>query len=172
MTGRTVVIGVGNVFRRDDGAGPAVVEALRDRVPGDTVLAVSDGEPGRMLDLWHGADTVVVVEAVRGRPARPGRLHTLSAAEAAAGGSASTHALGLGECFALAEALDRLPRELVVHAVEASDVGLGPGLSEPVRAALPELIDRAAVTVRKARERRLRERDAAGDAEGGRTATG
>ncbi|WP_073949140.1 hydrogenase maturation protease [Streptomyces kebangsaanensis] len=156
MTGRVVVIGVGNVFRRDDGAGPAVVEALRDRVPGGTVLAVSDGEPGRMLDLWHGSDTVVVVEAVRGRPARPGRLHTLSVAEAAANprSSASTHALGLGECFALAEALGRLPRELVVHAVEVSDVELGTGLSGPVRSALPELVDRAAATVRKAHLRR------------------
>src|ERR1043165_8817449 len=84
MTGRVVVIGVGNPFRRDDGVGPAVVEALRDHVPDGTVLAVSDGEPSRMLDLWHGADTVVVVEAVRTHPAWPGRLHTLSAAEAAA----------------------------------------------------------------------------------------
>jgi hydrogenase maturation protease len=154
MTGRIVVIGVGNPFRRDDGAGPAVVEALRHQVPDDTVLAVSDGEPSRMLDLWRGADTVVVVEAVRTRPARPGRLHTLSAVEAAAysTASASTHALGLGECLALAEALDRLPRKLVVHAVEASDVDLGTGLSKPVRSALPELIDRAAASVREARD--------------------
>ncbi|NUP33861.1 MAG: hydrogenase maturation protease, partial [Streptomycetaceae bacterium] len=28
----TIVIGVGNDLRRDDGAGPAVVEALRGRV--------------------------------------------------------------------------------------------------------------------------------------------
>jgi hydrogenase maturation protease len=152
MTGQVVVIGVGNPFRRDDGVGPAVVEALREKVPDGTVLAVSDGEPSRMLDLWHGADTVVVVEAVRTRPARPGRLHTLSAAEAAAhrAGPASTHALGLGECLALGKTLDRLPGELVVHAVEASDIDLGTGLSEPVRSALPELIDRVAASVRKA----------------------
>ncbi|MFH9350375.1 hydrogenase maturation protease [Kitasatospora sp. NPDC017646] len=155
MTGRVVVIGVGNPFRRDDGVGPAVVEALRRRVPDGTVLAVSDGEPSRMLDLWHGADTVVVVEAVRTHPARPGRLHTLSVAEAAAHATrpASTHALGLGECLALGEILDRLPRELVVHAVETSDIELGTGLSDPVRSALPELIDRVAASVRKAHGR-------------------
>ncbi|GAA2895629.1 hydrogenase maturation protease [Streptomyces mexicanus] len=156
MTGRVVVVGVGNAFRRDDGVGPAVVEALRDRVPDGTVLAVSDGEVGRMLDLWHGADTVVVVEAVRGRPARPGRLHTLSVAQAAAqaNASASTHALGLGECFALAEALDRLPQNLVVHAMEVADVELGTGLSEPVRSAMPELIDRTVATVTEAFDHR------------------
>ncbi len=153
MTGRIVVIGVGNPFRRDDGVGPAAVEALRDQVPDDTVLAVSDGEPGRMLDLWRDDDTVIVVEAVRMRPAHPGRLHTLPVdAVAYPSRSASTHALALGETFALAAALDRLPREVVVHVVEASDVGLGTGLSEPVRSAFPELIDRAAASVRNARD--------------------
>ncbi|MFE0512999.1 hydrogenase maturation protease [Streptomyces sp. NPDC058964] len=154
MTGRVVVIGVGNPLRGDDGAGPAVVEALRGRVPDDTVLAISDGEPGRMLELWRGADTAVVVEALRTRPPRPGALHTLTGTEAAgrARGTASTHALGLGECLALAEALDLLPRKVVVHAVEVVHVELGTGLSEPVRSALPELIERASASVRQARE--------------------
>ncbi|MEV7687529.1 hydrogenase maturation protease [Streptomyces bungoensis] len=152
MSSRVVVIGVGNPLRGDDGAGPAAVEALRGRVPEDTVLAVSDGEPARMLDLWRGADTVVVVEALRTRPARPGALHTLTPAEAAghAPGTASTHAIGLGECIALAEALDRLPPRLVVHAVEVADVGLGARLSEAVRSSLPELTERAAASVRQA----------------------
>ncbi|MGW2033879.1 hydrogenase maturation protease [Streptomyces spinosus] len=152
MTGRVVVIGVGNALRGDDGVGPAVVEALRSRVPDGTILTVSDGEPARMLDLWRGADAVVVVEALRAHPASPGELHTLTAGEAAArsGGTASTHALGLGECLALAEALDRLPPRLVVHAMEVADVQLGARLSEPVRSALPELVDRVAASVRQA----------------------
>ncbi|MGW7527993.1 hydrogenase maturation protease [Streptomyces sp. NPDC054783] len=155
MSGPVVVIGVGNPLRGDDGIGPAAVEALRGRVPDGTVLAVSDGEPARMLDLWRGADTVVVVEALRAGPARPGELHTLTAADAAAraAGTASTHALGLGECLALAEALDQLPRRLVLHAMEVADVELGADLSEAARSALPELIDRVAASVRQAHER-------------------
>jgi hydrogenase maturation protease len=152
MSGRVLVIGVGNPMRGDDGIGPAAVEALRGRVPQDTVLVVSDGEPARMLDLWRGADTVVVVEALRAQPARPGEVHTLTPVEAAghAPGTASTHAFGLGECLALAEALDQLPHSLVVHAVEVADVTLGAGLSEAVRSALPELTDRVAASVRQA----------------------
>ncbi|AEY94037.1 hydrogenase maturation protease [Streptomyces hygroscopicus subsp. jinggangensis 5008] len=157
MNGRVVVIGVGNPLRGDDGVGPATVEALRGRVPDDTVLTVSDGEPARMLDLWRGADTVFVVEALRTRPARPGELHTLTAADAAdaadrTAATASTHALGLGECLALAEALGQLPQRLVVHAMEVADVELGAPLSEAVRSALPELIDRVAASVRQAHE--------------------
>ncbi|WP_445529109.1 hydrogenase maturation protease [Streptomyces cyslabdanicus] len=122
MSGRVVVIGVGNPLRGDDGAGLAVVEALRDRVPDGTLLTVSDGEPARMLELWHGADTVVVVEALLARPVRPGTLHILTAADVAAraAGTASTHALGLEDCLALATALDRMPQRLVVHAVEVA----------------------------------------------------
>ncbi|GGV00202.1 hypothetical protein GCM10010260_40860 [Streptomyces filipinensis] len=152
MSRRVVVIGVGNPLRGDDGVGPAAVEALRARVPDGTVLAVSDGEPARMLDLWRGADTVVVVEALRTRPTRPGELHVLSAADAASwtAATASTHALGLGECLALAAALDQLPPRLVVHAMEVADVEVGEGLSGVVRSALPELIDRVAASVRQA----------------------
>ncbi|MEV5732755.1 hydrogenase maturation protease [Streptomyces sp. NPDC052292] len=154
MSGRVVVIGVGNPLRGDDGIGPAAVEALHGRVPDGTVLTVSDGEPARMLDLWRGADTVVLVEALRTSPARPGRLHTLTPSEAArhASGAASTHAFGLGECLALAQALDRLPPRLVVHAVEVAGVALGTGLSPAVRSALPELTERVAATVSRAHE--------------------
>lgn len=155
MTGRVVVIGVGNPYRRDDGAGPAVIEALRARVPAGTVLADSDGEPGRMLGLWRWQDAVVVVEVVHAHPGRPGRLHTLTAERAArcAARSASTHALGLGETFALAAALDRMPRELTVHAVEGGDFGLGRGFSTAVADALPELIRHVAKAIDEAHDR-------------------
>ncbi|MGR3938871.1 hydrogenase maturation protease [Streptomyces sp. BRA346] len=156
MTGRVVVIGVGNPFRRDDGAGPAVIEALRARAASaDTWLTDSDGEPGRMLGLWRPQDAVIVVEVVHAHPGQPGRLHSLTAEQAArcAARSASTHALGLGETFALAAALDRMPRELTVHAVEGGDFGLGRGLSTAVADALPALIRHVATAIEQAHER-------------------
>ncbi|MFD3921959.1 hydrogenase maturation protease [Streptomyces sp. NPDC058595] len=148
MTGRVVVIGVGNSFRRDDGAGPAVVEAVRFRVPDGTQLAASDGEPGRMISLWNRHDHVVIVEVVHARPSRPGRLHHVSAERVAglAGRRGSTHALGLAETVALATVLDRMPCSLVVHAVEGGDFTFGTGLSAPVAAALPRLIHRVTRT--------------------------
>lgn len=149
MTGRVVAIGVGNPFRRDDGAGPAVIEALRARAPAGTLLTLSDGEPGRMLGLWRPQDAVVVVEVVHAHPGTPGRLHTLTAERTAhlAARPGSTHAFGLGETFALAAALDRLPRELMVHAVEGTEFTLGRGLSAPVANALPGLIRQVAEAI-------------------------
>ncbi len=72
-----MVIGVGNEFRRDDGAGPAVLARLRGRVPGGVELLVSDGEPARLIEAWAGAALAVIVDAVRAEPAVPGRLHRL-----------------------------------------------------------------------------------------------
>jgi len=134
--GRVVVIGVGNEFRRDDGIGPAVVARLRDRAPATVELLVSDGEPARLIEAWSGADLAVVVDAVRSEPAVPGRLHrlVLDEADPAAPYPVSSHGLGLGEAVGLAQALGRMPGRLIVHAVEAADLGTGPGLSEPVAA--------------------------------------
>ena len=159
MTGRVVVIGVGNPFRRDDGAGPAVIETLRARVPDGTVLTNSEGEPGRMLGIWHRPDAVIVVETVHAHPGQPGRLHTLTAERAArlAARPTSTHGLGLGETFALAAALGRLPRSLSVHAVEGADFRLGCGLSPPVAGALPVLIRQVAGAIGHAHDRLRRD---------------
>ena len=54
--------------------------------------------------------------------------------------SVATHGLGVVEAVRLAVALDRLPRALVVLGVEAADVGVGPGLSPQVAAAIPALV--------------------------------
>ena len=56
--------------------------------------------------------------------------------------SVATHGLGVVEAVRLAAALDRLPRALVVLGVEAADVGVGPGLSPQVAAAIPALVER------------------------------
>ena len=70
-----VVIGVGNEFRRDDGAGPAVIGQLRDLVPSGVGLVITDGEPTRLIEAWTGAALAVVVDAVRAQPPHPGRVH-------------------------------------------------------------------------------------------------
>ena len=67
-----VVIGVGNEFRRDDGAGPAVVRKLRDLVPSGVGLVITDGEPTRLLEAWTGAALAVVADAVRVSGPEPG----------------------------------------------------------------------------------------------------
>lgn len=137
-----VVIGVGNEFRRDDGVGPALIARLADAAPPGTTCVISDGEPTGLIEAWDGADLVVVVDAVVCEPPQPGRIHRTTAdSPLLAAHSASTHGLGVPEAVRLAEVLGRAPKQLVVFAVEAAEIGHGHELSEQVERALPELLE-------------------------------
>lgn len=141
-------VGVGNVFRRDDGAGPAVIEALRGHPSPGVTLAVTDGEPARLIELWTGADLAVVVDAVRADPPEPGRIHEFhDSAGDHAGEGVSGHSLGLGSAVELARTLDRMPAHLHVYAIEGTDFSLGAGLTPTVGRAVAELATRLAANV-------------------------
>ena len=135
---RVVVIGIGNEFRRDDGAGPAVVRAASRLLPETVEVIELDGEPARLMEAWTGADVAYVVDAARAG-ATPGSVHRFDAtcaglpAWAARGG---THALGVGAAVDLARALDRLPPRLVVYGVEGARFDEGDGLTPEVQAAV------------------------------------
>ena len=133
-----VVIGVGNEFRRDDGAGPAVVGRLRDLGPSGVELVITDGEPTRLIEAWTGAALAVVVDAVRASPPHPGRAHrfVVDRPGVGAGRAASSHGFGFDDTIALAVALDRMPGRLIVHAIEAADLTQGTGLTPAVAAAV------------------------------------
>ncbi len=139
MSARVVVIGVGNRYRRDDGFGPTVIDAIAAELPPDVVVHESDGEPTRLLDMWDGADLAVVVETVR-QGAEPGTIADIDATTgldaAADGGAGGTHSLGIADAIALARALERTPRRLRVIGVEPADLGQGAGLSDAVTRSL------------------------------------
>ncbi len=136
-----MVIGIGNEFRRDDGAGPAVVGRLRDLVPSGARLVITDGEPARLIEAWTGAALAIVVDAVRvsgPEPVHPGRVRRFVVDRPGPGAArpASSHGFGLDDAIGLALALDRMPGCLIVHAIEAADLTQGTGLSQPVAAAV------------------------------------
>jgi hydrogenase maturation protease len=141
--GRVVVIGVGNEFRRDDGIGPEVVSRLRGRTTEGVELLVSDGEPTRMIEAWAGAALAVVVDAVLNDRPSPGRRHrfVVDRTGLPSPRPVSSHGLGPPDAVALARALGRMPERLIVHAVEAADVGLGLGLTPAVAAVVEALTD-------------------------------
>jgi hydrogenase maturation protease len=168
--GASVVIGVGNPFRRDDGIGPAVAAGIaRQHLPGVRVV-ISDGEPSGLIEAWSGAGLAVIVDALHGWPgpgrpgaAAPGRVHRVTAAELETGGHAgSSHGLGLPDAFRLARALGRQPGRAVILAVEAADVRAGPGLSPAVAAALPDVVAAVAAELRGAMVRPAAAGQAAG----------
>ncbi|EID18010.1 hydrogenase maturation protease [Mycobacterium xenopi RIVM700367] len=136
-----VIIGLGNSFRRDDGVGIAVSTRIAEHaVPGVRVVTGA-GEPTVIVDAWKCAARAVVVDAAIGNDVTPGRIRRWSAHDLEVSPTVSSHALGLAQTWALGEALDQLPAELMVFTVDAADTGHGVGLTPAVAAAVPKLVD-------------------------------
>lgn len=136
---RPLLIGVGNAWRGDDGAGLAV--ARRARELGAPRVLAYEGDAVALLEAWAGAGHAVIVDAAAsGAPA--GTLHTFDARAAPLPVTllrSSTHAFGVADAVELARALDRLPERLDVYAIEGGDFALAAGLTPPVAAAVEAL---------------------------------
>jgi hydrogenase maturation protease len=143
---KTLVIGVGNAFRGDDGIGLVVAQQLRALAPDGVAILEQSGEGTTLLEAWGDAAQVIVVDAVSSGSA-PGTIHRFEATGQplpALFSGGSTHAFGLAEAIELARSLDRLPAELVVYGVEGRVFELGTGLSPEVEAAAGILIKQIA----------------------------
>jgi hydrogenase maturation protease len=140
------VIGVGNPYHGDDGAGPEVAKRVRVRAPGWVEVVEHDGEPAGLLDLWEGANLAVVVDAVRSSAMSPGRLHRVEidahAGDLPARPAVSSHATGPGDAVELARALDRLPERLVLYGIEGTNFSPGLGCSSELEASITAVVDR------------------------------
>jgi hydrogenase maturation protease len=144
MTTSTVIVGIGNEFRGDDGAGLATARRLRGALSRDIRVLVKDGDLVSLLDDWQGADAVVVVDATSSG-SEPGTIRRYDAHERplpSAFSRSSTHTFGVAETVELARVLGLLPARVVVFGIEGRDFTPGAGLSRDVDAAVDEVVRR------------------------------
>ena len=147
---RRLIIGVGNPDRGDDGAGHAVVRALRDLpLPGVDLKTVC-GEATKLIEAWSGADEVVVIDASHSgtEPGARRRFDARAGDLPAALERASTHGFGVAEAVALARNLDRLPRHLEICTIEGENFEFGATLTAAVAVAAQSLAEQLADCVR------------------------
>jgi hydrogenase maturation protease len=144
---QTLIVGAGNAFRRDDGAGLATAMRLRGTlatVPGDIRVLAKEGDLASLLDDWEGAAAVVVIDATESGT-EPGTIRRYEVHEQplpAVFSRRSTHSFGVAEAVELARALGRLPARVVVFGIEGRDFAPGEGLSPAVDAAVNDVVRR------------------------------
>ncbi|MDH7576674.1 MAG: hydrogenase maturation protease [Bacillota bacterium] len=140
-----LVIGCGNRYASDDAVGLHVARSLKEcQLPGE-VRVIEAGTPGlNLLDLWEGADRVLIVDAVRsGAP--PGTVHCFDASllpprEVM---PVSSHGINVIDAVELGRILGRLPATLLIVGVEIlTQEPFREGLSAAVAAAVPRARDR------------------------------
>lgn len=141
-----LVIGCGNLLRGDDGTGPVLVRHLWERgVPGGARL-VDGGTAGMDVAFqMRGAERVVIVDAAATGSA-PGTVFRVPGAELAQLPPLQglhTHSFRWDHAIPLARwALgDACPTDITVFLIEVAAVELGTELSEPVTAAMEQVLE-------------------------------
>ncbi|HAK95288.1 MAG TPA: hydrogenase maturation protease [Planctomycetes bacterium] len=146
-----LVLGIGNILLRDEGAGVRAIEALSAAALPPGVETLDGGTSGAdLLDVIAGRRRLIVVDAVDA-DAAPGTIVRFTPEELAAdpARTVSLHEFGLLETLAAARLLGCAPDDVVVIGVQPKDVHAGLALSEEVAAALPRAV--AAVVAEIAR---------------------
>jgi hydrogenase maturation protease len=141
-SGPLVVIGVGNLYRSDDGVGLIIARQVDEAAVPSVQVRAENGEGAALLDAWQGADVVILCDAVRSGAA-PGTIHRLDAHRQpipAGFFHYSTHAFSVAQAVELARVLGQLPPYLVLYGVEGANFNAGIGLSPPVAHAAQEVV--------------------------------
>ena len=151
---RTLVIGFGNVFRRDDGAGYAVLNAVRARLGRPLLDTEDDGfdDRGHQMDtiLLHQlvpelAEDIVPYDLVVFCDAHIGHVPELVYEEeldVCYKSATVTHTLHPCSVLALTQELHgRCPRGVLLS-IRGYDFEFGEGLSDGTAALIPEAVDR------------------------------
>jgi hydrogenase maturation protease len=136
------IIGVGNPHRGDDAVGLAAARRLGERGREDVRVAEWEDDPMALLEQWEKDDRVIVVDAASSGD-ETGTIHRFDAVAGplpARHFAVSSHGLGLSGVIELARALGRLPRTLIVYAIEGGDFSAGRGMSPAVEGALGRLV--------------------------------
>ena len=144
MASRQLVLGLGNDLLGDDGIGPWLVGALRER----PALAgfdfdTADGSGLGLLDLLDGYERAVIVDCMPDEDGEPGQVQRLSAEEFESRSfDLSSHYAGLPQVLALGHRLGLAMPNVDVLAVLVEDpYRIGTDFSPELEGRLPDIAD-------------------------------
>jgi len=110
-----------------------------------------------LLEYLVNYERAIIVDAIHTRKDPPGTILELKPSDLGRIVAPSPHYAGLPELMGMAEQMElNFPQEIAIFGVEAGDLlTVGGEMTEPVRSALPRIVDRV--------ERKLREWDTVSD---------
>jgi hydrogenase maturation protease len=163
VASRILIAGIGNIFLGDDGFGSEVLRHVRDRLTGSEGLRATDYGIGGMhlaYDLLENWDALVLVDAIPDRGS-PGTVHVFEADHGSLDTPAQLDAHGMDPAtvFGSLRALGGTAPRTIVVGCEVANIADGIGLSEPVKAAVPEAVRavESAVAMLRAEDEAIRE---------------
>lgn len=140
--GEIVVLGLGNLLRRDEGLGVRALQRLRDQYTLPPSVRLVDGGTLGLDLISHveGTERLLVLDAAL-TDGPPGTLLRLVGDDVPAFfGVRLSHDVGLADLLAILKLRDRMPRELVVLGMQPEIIELGWELSPTIQARLGTLV--------------------------------
>lgn len=142
MKKSTLVIGVGNPFRRDDRAGLEVARRLEPHSSEHVTVLECTGNPLALLDLWNGYDEVLLADAISSK-SEPGTFQLINAVQQTIPSglfNTSSHNLGVAEAIEMARSLGRLPKQLWIYGIEGKNFQYGETLSPHINRTIEQVV--------------------------------
>jgi hydrogenase maturation protease len=140
---KTLVIGVGNLLRCDDGVGIHVVDRLNEVASYIDTLDVALGSV-EILEAMKGRDHVFIVDAIQAG-GEPGTIYRVNLSKGEEPPRVThSHGVDLLTTLRLGDSLflGQMPREIVLLAVEAEDVTtLSESCTSKVQAAIEKAVE-------------------------------
>lgn len=142
MNSKTLVVGVGNPFRHDDGIGLAIVKILQEE-NNPSMIVVDGGTDGfSLFDRLALYEHAIIIDAVF-MGESPGVIKLFSSQEAKLqikGDALSTHGFGLADVLKLTEEFG-VKTIIKIIGIQPESVDFGAGLSEVVKNSIPQILE-------------------------------
>jgi len=157
MSGKTLVLGIGNVLLGDEAAGVVALHLLESECGPDT----SVGSPMELIDggtlgltlalpICECERLIVIDAAALGGPPGTVRVFEDEAMDRQLGRHANgVHQVGIADLMAIARLTDTLPRRRALIGIEPAVVDWRGGLTPQVEAALPRVLSRVRELMRR-----------------------
>jgi len=142
---KTLVLGLGNPIRCDDGVGLRVAQEVRSRLSDQEVTVMEACMSG--LDLLHmlaDFEKVVIIDAIQTRDGKVGQIYRLTPEVFDATQHVSTpHNINFATALELGRRLGiTLPQQIVIFAIEVEDIATYSESCTPgVEPLIPEVAD-------------------------------
>ena len=138
----TIVLGLGNALRGDDGVGPAVIEWLDGQELPSSVETIDGGTSGLdIVSILMGREQAIIVDAANvGRAPGQWLRFTPDIAQLKSNDATlSLHSTGFAEALTLGAALNVLPPIIIIYGVQPENLDWTAQLSDVVQAAVAEV---------------------------------
>jgi hydrogenase maturation protease len=148
---KPLILGLGNELLGDDGVGILAARRLAGELAGQADVVECNLSGIALLDVLTGYRQAVIMDSIPANGTPPGSVLRLSPAELGTVMSPSPHYTGLPEMIMIADRLDlEFPLDIEIFAVTIADPhAIGGAMTQPVKDAMDELVNRVKKQVRR-----------------------